>query len=52
MVPHIPASLHRLTGEWAARLHPDALLAVGGAVGYTGWRDRVLPPVTTGPLCL
>jgi hypothetical protein len=52
MVPSITAILQRLTGEWAALLQPDAILAACGAVGYTGWRDRVLTPVTTVPLFL
>jgi hypothetical protein len=47
MVPHITAILPRLTGEWAALLRPDAILAACAEVGYTGWRDRVLTPVTT-----
>jgi hypothetical protein len=38
-----------VTGEWAARRPPDAMLAVCGEVGSTGWRDRVLTPVTTVP---
>jgi hypothetical protein len=52
MVPNITATLPRMTGEWAALLHPDAILAACGEVGYTGWRDRVLTPVTTVPLFL
>jgi hypothetical protein len=52
MVPHITAILQRLTGEWAALLQPEAILAVCGEVGYTGWRDRVLTPVTTVQLFL
>jgi hypothetical protein len=52
MVPHITAILQRLTGEWAALLQPDAILAACGEVGYTGWRDRVLTPVTTVQLFL
>ena len=47
MVPHSTAILPRVTGEGAARLHPDARLAACGAVGSTGWRDRGLTPVTT-----
>jgi Transposase DDE domain len=47
MVPNITAILQRLTGEWAALLQPDAILAACSEVGYTGWRDRVLTPVTT-----
>jgi hypothetical protein len=52
MVPNITAILQRLTGEWAALLRPDAILAACGEVGYTGWRDRVLTPVTTLQLFL
>jgi hypothetical protein len=47
MVPGITTILQQLTGEWAALLQPDAILAVCGEIGYTGWRDRVLTPVTT-----
>ena len=52
MIPHITAILQRLTGEWAALLQPEAILAVCGEVGYTGWRDRVLTLVTTVQLFL
>src|SRR5499426_1885815 len=52
MVPNITAILQRLTGEWAALLQPEAILAACGEVGYTGWRDRVLTPVTTVQLFL
>jgi hypothetical protein len=52
MVPNITAILQRFTGEWAALLQPDAILAACGEVGYTGWRDRVLTPVTTVHLFL
>jgi hypothetical protein len=52
MVPNLTAILQRLTGEWAALLQPDAILAVCGEVGYTGWRDRVLTPITTVQLFL
>jgi hypothetical protein len=52
MVPNITVILQRLTGEWAALLQPDAILAACGEVGYTGWRDRVLTPVTTVHLFL
>ena len=52
MVPNLTAILQRLTGEWAALLQPDAMRAVCGEVGYTGWRDRVLTPVTTVQLFL
>jgi hypothetical protein len=51
MVPNMTAMRQRVTGEWAALLHPDAMLAAGGEVGSTGWRDRGLTPVTPGPLC-
>jgi hypothetical protein len=36
MVPNLTAILQRLTGEWGALLQPEAILAVCGAVGYTG----------------
>ena len=52
MVPRLTTILPCLTGEWTARLPPDAMLAVCGEVGYTGWRDRVLTPVTTMQLFL
>ena len=52
MVPTITTILQRLTGEWVARLRPEAILAACGEVGYSGWRDRVLTPVTTMPLFL
>src|SRR5918999_6555857 len=52
MVPRISAILQQLTGEWAALLQPEAILAVCGEIGYTGWRDRVLTPVTTIQLFL
>jgi hypothetical protein len=52
MIPNITAILQRLTGEWAALLQPEAILAVRGEVGYTGWRDRVLTLVTTVQLFL
>jgi hypothetical protein len=52
MVPHITAILQRLTGEWATLLQPEAILAACGEVGSTGWRDRLLTPVTTVPLFL
>jgi hypothetical protein len=47
MVPSIARILQRFTGEWATLLQPDAIRAVCGEVGYTGWRDGVLTPVTT-----
>jgi hypothetical protein len=52
MVTSITAILQRFTGEWAALLQPDAILAVCREIGYTGWRDRVLTPVTTVQLFL
>jgi hypothetical protein len=52
MVPSITAILQRFTGAWAALLQPDAILAVCSEIGYTGWRDRVLTPVTTVQLLL
>jgi hypothetical protein len=52
MVPNITAILQRFTGEWAALLPPDAMLAACDEVGYTRWRDRVLTPVTTVHLFL
>jgi NitT/TauT family transport system substrate-binding protein len=39
MVPGIATILQRFTGEWAALLQPDAILAVCGEIGYTGWRE-------------
>ena len=52
MVPNITAILPWFTGEWAALLQPDAILATCGEVGSTRWRDRVLTPVTTVQLFL
>jgi len=52
MVPNLTAILQRLTGEWAMRLQPDAILAVCREIGSTAWRDRVLTPVTTMQLFL
>ena len=52
MVPHITTILPRFTGEWAMLLQPEAILTVCRAMGYTTWRDRVLPPVTTMQLFL
>jgi hypothetical protein len=34
MVPRIITILQRFTGEWAALLQPEAILAVGGEIGY------------------
>jgi hypothetical protein len=33
MVPSITTILPRLTGEWATRLQPDAILAMCGELG-------------------
>jgi Transposase DDE domain len=52
MVPNITTVLQRFTGEWALLLQPEAILAVCHEIGYTGWRDRVLTPVTTLQLFL
>ena len=52
MVPNITTVLQRFTGEWALLLQPEAILAVCQEIGYTGWRDRVLTPVTTMHLFL
>jgi Transposase DDE domain len=52
MVPSITAILQRFTDEWVALLQPDAILTMCGEIGYTGWRDRVLTPVTTMQLFL
>jgi hypothetical protein len=52
MVPSITSILQRRRGEWDALLQPEAILAVCGEIGYTGWHDRVLTPVTTVPLFL
>ena len=47
MVPTMTTILQRFAGEWAARLHPEAVLTVCRESGYTAWRDRVLTPGTT-----
>jgi len=47
MIPSLTTILQRLTGEWAARLPREAILTVGGDIGDTAWRDRLLTPVTT-----
>jgi hypothetical protein len=52
MGPHITAILPRFTGEWAALLQPNAILAACDEVGSTRWRDRVLTPLTTVHLFL
>jgi hypothetical protein len=49
MVPHLTTILPRVTGEWAMRLPPEAILTGCHAIGSTAWRDRVLTPVTTVP---
>jgi hypothetical protein len=52
MVPRLTTRLQRFTSAWAALRQPDASLAVCHEIGYTGWRNRVLTPVTTMPLFL
>ena len=52
MVPSITTILQRFTTEGTTLLQPEAILAVCGEVGYTGWRKRVLTPVTTVQLFL
>ena len=52
MVPSMTTILQRFTTEWAALLQPEAILTVCGEIGYTGWRNRVLTPVTTVQLFL
>jgi hypothetical protein len=52
MVPNMTTILQRFTGEWAALLHPEAILTVCREIGYTAWRDRVHTPVTTVQLFL
>jgi hypothetical protein len=52
MVPTMTTILPRFTGEWAALLHPEAILTVCREIGSTTWRDRVLTPVTTLQLFL
>jgi Transposase DDE domain len=52
MVPSITTILQRFTTEWATRLQPAAILTVCREMGYTGWRNRVLTPVTTVQLFL
>jgi Transposase DDE domain len=52
MVPSMTTILQRFTGEWAALLQPEVILTVCGEIGYTGWRDRILTPVTTVQLFL
>jgi hypothetical protein len=52
MVPSITTILQRFTTEWATRLQPAAILTVCREMGYTGWRNRVLTPVTTVQLVL
>jgi hypothetical protein len=52
MVPSITTILQRFTTEWATLLQPEAILTVCSEMGYTGWRNRVLTPVTTVQLFL
>jgi hypothetical protein len=52
MVPNVTTILQRFTTEGAALLQPEAILTVCREIGYTTWRDRVLPPVTTMQLFL
>jgi hypothetical protein len=52
MVPTMTIILRRFTGEWAALLQPETILTLCGETGYTGWRDRLLTPVTTVQLVL
>jgi hypothetical protein len=47
MVPSVPSVLRRFTTDWAAPLQPDAINTACAAVGYTAWRDRLLPPGLT-----
>src|SRR3712207_1352696 len=52
MVPRMTTILQRFTTEWATLLQPEAILTVCSEMGYTGWRNRVLTPVTTVQLFL
>ena len=52
MGPRLASLRPRLTGAGATWRHPDALLAVWGEVGSTGWRARGRTPATPGPLVL
>ena len=52
MVPRMTTILQRFRTEWATLLQPEAILMVCSEMGYTGWRHRVLTPVTTVQLCL
>jgi hypothetical protein len=52
MVLTMTTILQRFIGEWAALLQPEAILTVCSEIGYTGWRDRILTPVTTIQLFL
>jgi hypothetical protein len=47
MVSNMTTIRQHFTGEWAALRQPEAMLAACGEVGYPGWRDRILTPVTT-----
>src|SRR5262249_47820634 len=42
----------RFKTDWTAQLQPDAIQAACQEAGYTTWRDRLLPPVTTRHLFL
>jgi hypothetical protein len=52
MVPTLSTILPRFTGEWAVLRPPAAILTVCRELGYPAWRDRVLTPVPTIPVCL
>ncbi len=52
MVPSMTTILQRFTTEWATLLQPEAILTVCSEMGYIGWRNRVLTPVTTVQLFL
>jgi hypothetical protein len=52
MVHSITTILQRFTTEWATLLQPEAMLEACGEIGYTGWRHRMLTPVTTMQLFL
>ena len=47
MVLSMTGILQRFMDEWATPLQPEAILALCEEIGYTAWRDRLLPPVTT-----
>jgi hypothetical protein len=52
MVASVTAVLKRLKTEWATQWPPAAIIGAREEAGYTAWRDRVLPPVTTIQLFL